>query len=109
VISQISYENVKNKWFPEINQHCPGVPIILAGCKGDLRNDPETLESLRAQNRRPVSTSEIDALIKYTGAVKYVESSALTQDGLADVFEGAIRAVLHGKPRKPNKRKCTIL
>ena len=32
-----SFENVRNKWYPEISHHAPGVPFILIGLKGDLR------------------------------------------------------------------------
>ena len=28
VISPASFENVKEKWFPEVHHHCPGVPIL---------------------------------------------------------------------------------
>lgn len=31
VVSPVSYENVRSKWFPEIDHHCPGVPIVLIG------------------------------------------------------------------------------
>merc|ERR1711971_1527821 len=33
-----SFENVKEKWIPEINHHCPKVPYILVCTKSDLRN-----------------------------------------------------------------------
>jgi GTPase SAR1 family protein len=39
--------NIEEKWVPEIQQHCPGVPIILLCLKTDLRNDPETKAMLR--------------------------------------------------------------
>ena len=31
LISRASYENTKQKWFPELKHHCPGVPIICVG------------------------------------------------------------------------------
>jgi Ras-related C3 botulinum toxin substrate 1 len=34
-----SFENVKNKWYPEIQHHAPGVPFILVGTKLDVRNE----------------------------------------------------------------------
>ena len=40
--------NVKESWYPEITQHCPGVPIVLVGTKIDLRNDPETIENIKS-------------------------------------------------------------
>lgn len=29
--SRVSFDNVRNKWYPEVQHHAPGVPIILAG------------------------------------------------------------------------------
>merc|ERR550525_269472 len=49
VISDPSFNNVKQKWIPEITHHAPGVPIILVGTKSDLRNDEETRTRLANQ------------------------------------------------------------
>ena len=42
-------ENVESKWIPEVNHHCPGVPIMLVGMKSDLREDPGEIERLKAK------------------------------------------------------------
>lgn len=34
-----SFDNVKTKWHPEIQQHCPAAQVILVGLKVDLRDD----------------------------------------------------------------------
>jgi Ras-related C3 botulinum toxin substrate 1 len=36
IISPHSYDNVKSKWFPEIQHHAPGVPIILVCTSSSL-------------------------------------------------------------------------
>ena len=38
LISRASFENVKQKWYPELKHHCPNVPMILVGTKLDLRS-----------------------------------------------------------------------
>ena len=35
------------KWYPEIKDHCPNVPILLVGTKIDLRGDSTTITQLR--------------------------------------------------------------
>lgn len=51
----------------------------------------------------------VSGFLLLTGAVKYLECSALTQRGLKTVFDEAIRAVLCPPPVKRKKRKCLIL
>jgi len=108
IISPHSYDNVKSKWFPEIQHHAPGVPIILVGTKSDLRGDEAMLASLAAKGLRVISREEAAARQKEIGAVQYMECSALTQEGLKDVFDAAIRASMNKVKAKP-KGKCIIL
>jgi GTPase SAR1 family protein len=38
---------------------CAGLPIILVGCKKDLRRDNKTIDELRKTNQRPVTPEEV--------------------------------------------------
>lgn len=87
VTSPASFENVKEKWFPEVHHHCPGVPCLIVGTQIDLRDDPQVLEKLARQKQRPVTSEQGERLARELGAVKYVECSALTQKGLKNVFD----------------------
>ena len=87
VTSPASFENVKEKWFPEVHHHCPGVPCLIVGTQIDLRDDPQVLEKLARQKQRPVTPDQGERLARELGAVKYVECSALTQKGLKNVFD----------------------
>jgi cell division control protein 42 len=78
---------VKEKWFPEVNHHCPGVPCLIVGTQVDLRDDPQVMEILWRQKQRPVTPEQGERLARELGAVKYVECSALTQKGLKSVFD----------------------
>lgn len=108
IISVTSFENVKLKWHPEVQHHAPHVPTILVGTKGDLRDDEVTIKTLQSKGIRMVTTEEAVRRSKDMGAVKYLECSALTQDGLKAVFDEAIRAALV-KPVVKTPRKCVIL
>jgi cell division control protein 42 len=87
VTSPASFENVREKWFPEVHHHCPGVPCLIVGTQTDLRDDPGVREKLARQKMQPIRKEDGDRMAKDLGAVKYVECSALTQYKLKDVFD----------------------
>jgi Ras-related C3 botulinum toxin substrate 1 len=110
IISEASFENVKAKWRPEIQHHAANVPFILVGTKVDLRDDPETLQRLNAYGQKPITESKGYQLVAEIGAYKYLECSALTQSGLKNVFDEAIRCVLVSTTSKQKKDpKCVVL
>jgi len=103
--SPTSFDNVKEKWYPEITQHNPDTPWVLVGTKLDTRENPETLAHLRQSGLEPVSTDKGEKLAKELNAYKYLECSALTQKGLPTVFEEAVKAVFEVQKRKQNASK----
>ncbi|KAK7161071.1 hypothetical protein R3I94_003907 [Phoxinus phoxinus] len=108
LVDPASFENVREKWFPEVRHHCPNTPFILVGTKLDLRDDKDTIERLGKMKMTPITYTEGLALTKETGAVKYLECSALTQRGLKTVFDEAVRAALDPSPVTNRERKCLI-
>eukprot|EP00013_Stygamoeba_regulata_P022177 CAMPEP_0177666338 /NCGR_PEP_ID=MMETSP0447-20121125/21530_1 /TAXON_ID=0 /ORGANISM="Stygamoeba regulata, Strain BSH-02190019" /LENGTH=194 /DNA_ID=CAMNT_0019172483 /DNA_START=195 /DNA_END=779 /DNA_ORIENTATION=- len=111
IISPASFENVRAKWLPEVKHHCPSTPCLLVGTKIDLRDDRETLDRLAEKKLAPISFEQGTQMMKEIGAVKYLECSALTQKGLKNVFDEAIRAVIAPQTTKAAKKKggCTLL
>ncbi|XP_017279544.1 rho-related GTP-binding protein RhoG-like [Kryptolebias marmoratus] len=103
--SPSSHANVRHKWHPEVSHHCPDVPILLVGTKKDLRGDAETVKKLKEAGMALTTHQQGNALAKQIGAFKYVECSALQQDGVKEVFDEAVRAVLYAK----NHKKCVLL
>ncbi|KIL54116.1 hypothetical protein M378DRAFT_174438 [Amanita muscaria Koide BX008] len=101
-----SLENVLNKWISEVKHYCPNVPIILVGCKKDLRDDHSTIEKLKASGQHP-TTPEAGMVVAQTiGAKHYIECSAKTGEGVRDVFQLATEAALRGSHLE--KRCCMI-
>lgn len=90
--SPASFENVREKWFPEVHHHCPGVPCLIVGTQVDLRDDPGVKDKLSKQKMQPVRKEDGERMAKELGAVKYVECSALTQYKLKDVFDEVSRS-----------------
>ncbi|KAJ8099168.1 P-loop containing nucleoside triphosphate hydrolase protein [Lipomyces tetrasporus] len=103
-----SLDNVSSKWITEINELCPDIPIILVGLKKDLRQDSLAIEELRRRSQRFVTPAEAELVARQVGARKYLECSALTGEGVDNVFEAATRAsLLVGQRQQSNC--CVIL
>jgi hypothetical protein len=64
---------------------------------------------LKARKMAPISYIQGLSMAKEIGATKYQECSALTQKGLKNVFDEAIRAVLCPRPKPKPKHKCSLL
>merc|ERR1712100_708055 len=118
VVNHPSFVNVKDRWYVEIKHHCPNVPIILVGTKADLRNDESTLETLRKDGKSPITEEEPNNMVKELGALKYLECSALTRQGLKNVFDEALTSVVCSQNTKGGKsggkksgggKKCSLL
>lgn len=71
----------------------PGTPIILVATKLDLREDPVAIEKMRERRQQPISYSQGMQMHNDIKAARYLECSALTQMGLKNVFDEAIRTV----------------
>jgi len=105
LVNPVSFENVSAKWFPEVMHFCPDVPQILVGTKLDARSDQPTIERLKSQGQKPISTDQGNELARKIKAVKYMECSAKSGENLKSVFDEAVKAVLFQKRRK---RRCLI-
>ena len=95
------------QWYPELQHHCPDVPIILVGTKLDLRDDKEHQE-----NRTGSSLSMEEGFKmqrKIDSIVKYMECSSLTGQGVNEVFEEAARIALKYEQRNTPQQRCVLL
>ena len=83
---------------------------MLVGTKIDLRQDQDSVDKLKNMKLSPITKAEGNRLQKDIVASKYVECSALTQEGMRNVFDEAIRAVWSpGLMKKPKKSSCSLL
>ncbi|XP_025159208.1 cdc42 homolog isoform X2 [Harpegnathos saltator] len=94
VVSPSSFENVKEKWVPEITHHCQRTPFLLVGTQIDLRDDVATVEKLAKNKQKPISAEQGEKLAKELKAVKYVECSALTQTDPENVVGSLLHSTL---------------
>ncbi|XP_006627771.2 ras homolog family member Ub [Lepisosteus oculatus] len=107
VVSPASFQNVWEKWVPEIRRCCPLAPVVLVGTQCDLRQDVKVLIELARRQERPVAGGDARGLADKLGAVAYVECSALTQKNLKEVFDAAIAAGLRFSERRARK-ECQV-
>ena len=96
LVSPASFENVAEKWVPEVEHHCPNTPIVLVGTKLDLLDDAATVERLKQMRLAPITRKQGEAMQREIAAMAYVECSALTTRGLKKVFDEALRATMAG-------------
>ena len=111
VVEPDSYENIKECWVRDIKHHYPNTPFLLLGTKVDLRVDRATLDKLEKKKEKPVSKEEGEILAKSLKAAKYVECSALTREGVKNVFDQAIFHQLEDNQQQKmsEKKKCNVI
>lgn len=112
VTSPTSFENVMIKWYPEVKHFCRDIPVILIGCKTDLRKDKECARKLKAMNLAPITYTQGEETRQQMNAELYLECSAKYQENVDDIFREATKKVLAFNRKHRNNRrrkKCVIL
>lgn len=109
VDSPESLIHVREKWLKEVSHFCPEMPILLVGCKTDLRTDPAVVQDLAKMDQRPVSHEEGMALAQKIGAKAYLECSVKRNEGIRIIFQTAAQESLLSKPKKRRRGPCIIL
>ncbi|KKY24804.1 putative gtp-binding protein rho3 [Phaeomoniella chlamydospora] len=110
-----SLENVGSKWVQEIQEHCPGVKIVLVALKCDLREeqegDDDEEKDASSPPRRIVTYAEGLEVAKTVGALRYLECSAMRNRGVNEAFTEAARVALQVKPAKSKSttEKCCVM
>jgi GTPase SAR1 family protein len=98
IANRPSFENVTDKWAKELKKYAAGVPIVLVGTQADRR--AQGVGDL-------VTIKEAKRTAKVIKAAQYVECSALSREGLKEVFFDAITAAI--MPKSKASSKCIII
>ncbi|XP_053417089.1 rho-related GTP-binding protein RhoD isoform X1 [Nycticebus coucang] len=99
VTSPHSFNNVFDRWYPEVSHFCEKVPVIVVGCKTDLRKDKLMVNKLRKNGLEPVTYHRGQEMARSVGAVTYLECSARLQDNVHAVFQVAAEVALSSHSR----------
>ncbi|XP_009319499.1 PREDICTED: rho-related GTP-binding protein RhoF [Pygoscelis adeliae] len=108
VMNPTSYDNVAAKWYPEVNHFCRGVPLVLIGCKTDLRKDKEQLRKLRASKQEPITYNQGEAACQQINAEVYLECSAKCRENIENVFKEATTIALNAMKKAKRQKKRTV-
>uniref|UniRef100_A0A3B3QNH4 Ras homolog family member F, filopodia associated n=1 Tax=Paramormyrops kingsleyae TaxID=1676925 RepID=A0A3B3QNH4_9TELE len=113
VTNPTSFENVLLKWYPEVHHFCRGLPILLIGCKTDLRKNKEQTRKLRALGLAPITYLQGVEAMRQMKAELYLECSAKYQENVMDIFREAVKRGLTATQRARQARRkanfCTML
>ncbi|XP_054468000.1 rho-related GTP-binding protein RhoF [Anoplopoma fimbria] len=112
VTNPTSFENVLIKWHPEVKHFCRDTPVILIGCKTDLRKDKECARKLKALNQEPITYTQGEETRQQMNAELYLECSAKYQENVDDLFREATKRTLEFNRKQKNyrrKKKCVVL
>ncbi|KAF4081817.1 hypothetical protein AMELA_G00144720 [Ameiurus melas] len=113
VTNPTSYDNVLIKWYPEVNHFCRDVPVVLIGCKTDLRKDKEKMRKLRALDLEPITYTQGEETQRQMNATLYLECSAKHRDNVEDIFKEATKLALDHSRKlrqvRKKRRKCHIM
>uniref|UniRef100_A0A8C3TGI2 Ras homolog family member F, filopodia associated n=1 Tax=Chelydra serpentina TaxID=8475 RepID=A0A8C3TGI2_CHESE len=92
VMNPTSYDNVLIKWYPEVSHFCRGVPLILIGCKTDLRKDKEHLRKLMSSEQEPITYNQVKMIAFKSSVLSQVLPGALIllfPQEIVDIYESS--------------------
>eukprot|EP00475_Leptophrys_vorax_P014089 TRINITY_DN20480_c0_g1_i1.p2 TRINITY_DN20480_c0_g1~~TRINITY_DN20480_c0_g1_i1.p2 ORF type:complete len:195 (+),score=49.16 TRINITY_DN20480_c0_g1_i1:50-634(+) len=106
ISSPTSLARIQEYWFPEVDKYSEGTPIILVGTKADLRGDTAAQAHLAEQGLKMVSHDEAVKVGTDIGAVDVLECSAVTGEGVREVFDRVFQVFAENHPKA--KTPCSI-
>ncbi|KAI0490523.1 ras family-domain-containing protein [Xylaria cf. heliscus] len=93
VDSEQSFNNARTQWTAQIRRHTRGAPLILVGTKTDQRVGAGLWAPLYPELDSKITATEGAMTATEIGAIRYVECSAMTGQGIKGVLEEGVRAV----------------
>lgn len=100
VADRAAFSLIAERWNPEVEHFCEGVPKILVALKSDLRSTVESEE-----NSKFVSYEEGQELAYKIGAYRFIECSAKKRENIDLVFETAVRSIWDREKRLSKRRR----
>ncbi|KAJ7743319.1 cell division control protein 42 [Mycena metata] len=111
VASPASFENIREKWVPEVHHHRPRTPFLIVATQVDQRCDLEKLEKTDGSRQRSITSEQGERLAREMGAAQYLECSAKTGLGVKNVFDHAAAVGVNSPEfqQQWKKKPCIVL
>lgn len=97
VANHTSFASVRHKWICEVREHLPHVPVLVVATQTDQRE-------MGPYRAHCLSSAEGKRLAQDIRAKGYLECSAISNRGVQQVFECAVRTAIN-KARKRERRR----
>ena len=91
VVDPVSFNNLTTGWTDLVRQKEKHPNFLLVGLKTDLRGDNTVINGLQSQGLRPIMPEEGKLRANEVEACGYVECSALSGNGVKEVFDQAVK------------------
>ena len=100
-------DNIERVWIPEIQKYSK--KLVLVATKEDLRSDTATLESLSQKKESIVTQEDGLKVMKKIKAGAYQECSAVTHEGVDEVFQKVVSVALAEPEERSSSQCCTLI
>ncbi|OCT99446.1 rho-related GTP-binding protein RhoH [Xenopus laevis] len=98
VANHTSFLNVRNKWIGEVRQHLPRIPVLVVATQTDQRE----LDHMRLPCINSMDGKQLAQDVRAKG---YLECSALSNRGVQQVFECAVRTAINQAKKRARRHR----
>lgn len=86
-------DDIEKIWIPELSEHCPGKPIILAASCCEYLDDTSKVDP--SQGERIITDDEVNNLLeRFPMIYKYIKFSARKMRNVSNVFDAAVNVAM---------------
>lgn len=96
-----SLASVQSKWIAEVREHLPKIPVLVVATQTDQRE-------LGSHRTSCISAAEGKRVAQEVQAKGYLECSSLSNRGVQQVFEYAVRTAVNQAKKRARRRMFSI-
>uniref|UniRef100_A0A8C5PXW6 Rho-related GTP-binding protein RhoH n=1 Tax=Leptobrachium leishanense TaxID=445787 RepID=A0A8C5PXW6_9ANUR len=101
VSNHASFLNLRSKWIAEVRQHLPNIPVLVVATQTDQRE----MDQIRIPCISSVDGKQLARDVKAKG---YLECSALSNRGVQQVFECAVRTAINQAKKRARRKRFSV-